>query len=151
MATNRLECIGFKRAHGEVLLAESDYTYAQSSLHASAMSLDACVASSLAWTVLKDAHPIFAFGAYMPWPGYGRVWAIGSPRTREHILPLIRVCRKLIAHTMPYYGIDRLDATVSINEIQWCRLAKLVGFKYESTMPRYGPSGEAHYVYSIVR
>lgn len=96
---------------------------------------------------LKQAGPCFsAFagptviacaGVMTFWPGRAQVWSLLSNQ-----LPCYGgVIHRAVVRFLRGYDVARLECTVDPLHPQAVEWAKRLGFRYESTMPKYSPIG----------
>lgn len=84
------------------------------------------------------------------WPGLGEAWIVLSPEGRRH-----RAWYRAVARILPSIAASgrfrRIQADVVREFEAGRRFVERLGFKYEFTMPKYGPNGEdfVRYVYPL--
>jgi len=76
-------------------------------------------------------------------PGNGICWALLAADPGKHMHALHFAVKRFIS-LQPW---RRLEATVEEGFGAGCRWVELLGFKFEGSMPKYGPKGETHLRY----
>lgn len=92
------------------------------------------------WTGVVDGEPIAIAGVVHYWQGRCEAHAILSTDSGPHMLWVTRRARRHLATLK-----GRIEMTVRRGFDAGERWAAMLGFAYESTMPKYGPDGETHF------
>lgn len=95
-----------------------------------------------AWTGVVDGAPIVCAGTIEQWPGRHIAWAYLVDETRPHML---WITREVLAQLEQVKG--RVECTVRRDFEPGRRWARLLGFRPESILKKYGPEGEDHIGY----
>lgn len=139
----------FQPFHVDLLIAQGVQPHQQaeaSLVPGSYASLPRVAGQAL--TVFRDDGRVMLCGGVIPQaPGIGTLWALLSKDAGKHMLFLTRATRRFIG-TQNY---RRIEVTA---ESQWqtgCRWLQLLGFGYEGPCYGYGPNGEDHGRWSLVR
>jgi hypothetical protein len=93
-----------------------------------------------AMTALEGDRIVLCGGIIPTRPNVGTLWAVLSEHAGEHMVWLHRATHRFIG----LQEWQRLEATVERGFPQGCRWLRLLGFKYEGTMLKYGLNGETH-------
>lgn len=80
--------------------------------------------------------------------GMGVLWAFVSKDAGRHFVTLDRCVRRLLTCAP---DLKRIEAATEASFKQGCRWLELLGFEQEGLMRRYGPNGEDHYRYALIR
>ena len=102
--------------------------------------------SSFAGVVGPD-HVICIAGVQPVWDGVGYAWVRFSPDAHDHKLWLYRNIKIQLGCLVERYNFWRVHATVACNHLDGCSWIESLGFEIESTLVKYGPSKEDHYMY----
>jgi hypothetical protein len=108
--------------------------------------------STVGYTLRDEGRVLGCIGIMPIWPGRGTVWAVlDYDRIKPaHMLALTRIGRKYLTELSPF---RRIEATVVADFAAGIKWLELLGFKKETPEPMqaYGPNGEAHYLYALVK
>ena len=101
-----------------------------------------------ALTARRDDGFILLCGGIIPQePGIGKLWALLSQDAGSHFIWLTRATRRFIDSQ----AYRRIEVTTEEGYPQGCRWLKLLGFKREGKVPGFGPNGETHVRFGLVR
>lgn len=103
-----------------------------------------------ATAIAPDGQIVFIFGVHHRWSGCGELWATYAPIVARYPMAL-QYTRRLIHVLFEYHGYRRLQATVDPRFDAPVRGVKHLGFVYEGTLRCYGPHGEDHDLYALIR
>tara|TARA_R110002110_G_scaffold199927_2_gene410667 strand:- start:2831 stop:3262 length:432 start_codon:yes stop_codon:yes gene_type:complete len=102
--------------------------------------------SSFAGVVGAD-HVICIAGVQPIWDGVGYAWVRFSPDAHDYKLWLYRNIRIRLEYLVDRYKFWRVQGTVACDHMAGCSWIESLGFEFESTLVKYGPSKEDHYMY----
>ena len=102
--------------------------------------------SSFAGIVGAD-RVICLAGVQPLWDGVGYAWVRFAPDSHDHKIWLYKYIRIYLNHLVLKYKFWRVHATVACNHMAGCSWIESFGFEVESTLVKYGPSKEDHYMY----
>jgi hypothetical protein len=94
-----------------------------------------------------DGDDLVAVAGVLPyWPGVGEAWfSLGPGYAPRHLRAGVRRIRNFLALVQPQYRRIQADVRAGVPGLmQWI---ELLGFTFESEMPRYGPDGADYYRY----
>jgi hypothetical protein len=95
-----------------------------------------------------DGDRIIICGGIVPNGDHmGDAWALLSKDAGRYMLWLHRATRRFLQ----MQRIRRIEATVPMGFVPGCRWAKLLGFRFEGKMKAYGPEGDTHLRYALIR
>ena len=95
-----------------------------------------------------DVDRVICLAGVQPlWGGVGYAWVRFAPDSHDHKLWLYRNIRIRLGHLVKKYKFWRVHATVACNHMAGCSWIESLGFEIESTLVKYGPSKEDHYMY----
>ena len=89
-------------------------------------------------------------GIVIPWPGYGIAWAMLSRTAKFHKVFIHRSVLTTLDHFIHARQLRRVEANVDAHQATAMQWVERLGFKFESSMPNYGPKGELFYKYVIL-
>lgn len=90
---------------------------------------------------LRNGSVLAMGGMTKVWPGVGVAWLTVMPGAKFHPVRLVRNAFDLICDAVEDYKLHRLHIEVKADDPKAVRLARMLGFEYESTMRNYGPDG----------
>jgi hypothetical protein len=103
-----------------------------------------------ALSAFEDSGRIIMCGGVVPrHPGVGELWALVSQDAGRYFVALTRATRRFLQTQQLMYR--RIECTSAIDFPQGCRWLGLLGFKHEGPVPGFGPNGEAHVRFGLVR
>lgn len=79
--------------------------------------------------------------------GMGVLWAFVSKDAGKHFVRLDRATRRLLELAK----LKRIEAAAEASFAPGCRWLELLGFEREGLMRAYGPNGEDHMRYALIR
>ena len=97
--------------------------------------------------VIGTDHVICIAGVQPIWDGVGYAWVRFSPDAHDHKFWLYKHIRIYLNHLVIKCGFWRVHATVACNHLAGCSWIESLGFEMESTLKKYGPHEEDHYMY----
>jgi hypothetical protein len=131
----------FRPVHLQLLIAQGvQAAQARQVSHVPASYASVEQPPGLAMTAIEGERIVLCGGIIPQRPGVGTLWAVLSEHAGEHMVWLHRATRRF----MSLQEWQRLEATVEKGFPQGCRWLRLLGFKYEGPMPKYGLNGETH-------
>lgn len=95
----------------------------------------------------EDGRILACAGVAFQGFGMGVLWAFVAKDAGRHMVKLDRCVRRLLGLT----DLKRIEAATEASFKQGCRWLELLGFEQEGLMRRYGPNGEDHYRYALIR
>lgn len=96
--------------------------------------------AGVALTALDGDRIILCGGIVPSAPQMGTLWAVLSANAGGHMVWLHRATQRVLQ----LQEWRRIEATVEKGFPQGCRWLRLLGFKYEGDMPKFGLNGETH-------
>lgn len=96
--------------------------------------------AGVALTALNGDRVLLCGGIIPARPQVGTLWALLSADAGRHMVWLHRATRRVL--TLEHW--ERIEATVEEGFPEGCRWLRLLGFKLEGAMPKYGLNGETH-------
>lgn len=111
--------------------------------------LDACEIyerNGLAWTILAGGQVLASGGVLYFWKGVGEGWMLVTKRAKHYPLALIKIMKKGLEEAAREMKLQRIQATVKCGDPQALKLAKMLGFKIEGRMSKYGPDGKDYFM-----
>lgn len=102
--------------------------------------------SSFAGVVGSD-HVICIAGVQPIWDGVGYAWVRFSEDAQDHKFWLYKNINIQLLWLVDKYKFWRVHATVACSHMAGCSWIESLGFELESTLVKYGPSKEDHYMY----
>jgi len=109
------------------------------------------VDKSVAYTLLYDDEILCCGGVCFYRKRFGEAWILCSRKAEEHPIATFRTARRVIDDIMKLYDMYRVQATVQCDWFEAQRFIKLLGFKWEGTLWRYGPDGSNYQMYSRIK
>lgn len=97
--------------------------------------------SVFAFTGMIGERVIGSAGAFLLWPGVGEAWALFSKMSLEEGRACFLTTRRRLHVFMQQGLLHRLQAAILVDDIQACRFARALDFKYEGEMPGYSADG----------
>ena len=113
---------------------------------ATALRLTYFSPGSVSYCLLADGKPVFAGGIVNLMWCRGEAWMLPTPFFREHVRDCFRRIKDIIPLMAKEGSFKRVQSTCAITVS--AILFKHLGFKYEGTLSRYGPSGEDCFMYA---
>lgn len=95
-----------------------------------------------AFTGFWDDVPMVCAGIIVLWQGLGEGWAYTSDLVHAHPIAFHRTMKRVMDIASEQYNLRRLQVCVDHEYIVSRRWIERMGFSFESTMPKFGPSGE---------
>jgi hypothetical protein len=105
------------------------------------------VQNSFALSCWLDDQCIGAAGFRPIWEGRAAVWALVGKQAGAAMIPITRKLRFFLA-TCP---VNRIEMTVRERFVPGCRLALLLGFRLEATLPGFFPDGSTAYLFTRLK
>lgn len=102
--------------------------------------------AGLAWTVLAAGQVVASGGVLYYWKGVGEGWMLVTKRANNYPLAVVKMMRKGLEEAAREMKLRRIQATVKCEDPQALRLAKMLGFRVEGRMSKYGPDGKDYYM-----
>lgn len=103
---------------------------------------------SVARCVLDDGVPVFCGGIVnMEWMR-GEAWILPTPYFRSHLKSSLRIMRDAIPGMARSHHFHRVQATC-VENIS-ASLFRVLGFRFEGTLAKFGPHGETCDLYSRI-
>ena len=103
---------------------------------------------SAAYCLLQDGVPVFAGGIVNQQWQRGEAWILPTPFFRGHVKTCFRIMKKMLPQIASGNHFGRVQA-VAIDGVSVV-LFEHLGFEYEGTLKRFGPSGETCELYSKI-
>lgn len=99
-----------------------------------------------------DDEPIVCGGLIEMWEGRATAWAImGASAKGTQIMKAITRTARMYADIALKNRYHRIEMTSRADFPQGCHWAKMLGFRWEGLMKKYGPFGEDHILYARTR
>ena len=104
---------------------------------------------SQAMTVLDDnGVAIGSVGLTVLWPGVGEAWTIlDGVELSQHKIFMCKFIKRILADAFKYNHLRRLQATCEADDRKKANWLDFFGFRFESVLHRYGPTGEDYLMY----
>lgn len=113
------------------------------------------LARQMVFTMIDDAMVLAIGGIVKRWTGMGEAIIFMSKNVFTESLKMrLRIClniRSYFNFLISELAFWRVQATVKSDFERARKFAKIMGFKYEFTMKRYGPDGQDYDRFAIVR
>jgi len=93
-------------------------------------------------TVFAGEQPVACGGVVKVWQGRYAAWAYLPQISAAHMLFVTRAALSLLGSVQ-----GRIEMTVREGFAEGVRWARILGFEYEATYPKYGPDGALHFGY----
>jgi hypothetical protein len=95
-----------------------------------------------------DGSTVLLCGGIVPLlPGTGVIWALVARDAGPRMLALTRGIQRFLETQK----LRRIEATTAEGFRSGCRWLEMLGFEFEGRMRGYGPAGETHLRYALVR
>jgi hypothetical protein len=103
-----------------------------------------------ALTFKAEDNIVFCAGVHDIWPGVGAAWSVISPRSYKYcrMLWAMKWCVRELFDKLSYI---RIQVGVDAQNETAIRFIEHLGFVREGYMRKFGPHGEDHYLYAIVK
>jgi hypothetical protein len=98
--------------------------------------------------LIVDGEPVFAGGIVNLQWHRGEAWLLPTRFFREHLLTCLRAMRAKLPLLVSVGEFQRVQATCARGVSE--RLFRHLGFDYEGTMRKFGPSGETCSMYARI-
>ena len=98
--------------------------------------------------IADDGEIICCAGLRMLRHGVAEGWAVMSSTMPQHYRWLHRTVKGMLADIIQSCGLRRVQISVDASFTIGCQWADHLGFQREGLMTRYGPHGEAHWLYA---
>ena len=99
-----------------------------------------------AYMATHKGQVICAFGCIPLWPGVGECWLLTDVSLPEHRRPFHRVTKLILDSFMSELNLIRLQITVHSENVLAHKWAKVLYFKQEGVLKRFGPDGKDFYM-----
>jgi len=106
--------------------------------------------SGPALTFTLNGQPIAIFGWYFICEGVAQVWGLLSDAIKIRKKEFHKIVMKIIESAFDHYLLRRMQMSVRSGFHEGLRWAGSLGFKYEGTMKKYGPSGDDYWLLARV-
>jgi hypothetical protein len=97
-------------------------------------------------TALLHGRPVACFGAVDIWDGVAEMWLLIEDRGRKYGKTLTRAAIGYRDFLVISKNLHRLQITVRCEDSRAAKWGQAIGFKIETTMKAYGPTGSDYYL-----
>ena len=104
-----------------------------------------------AFSAFENGKILGAAGVGILWPGVGEAWVCASEEVVAKTLWFHKTIKRTLYNIIEYLNLHRVQTAVEVNFEIGKKWAERLGFKYESTMPSYGPNKETYLRYVIIK
>jgi len=109
------------------------------------------VDKSVAYTLMCDDEILCCGGVCFYRKQFGEAWILCSRKAEEHPVATVRATKRVIDDIMKTHDMYRIQATVQCDWVEAQKFIKLLGFKWEGTLRRYGPDRSDYFMYSRIK
>tara|TARA_R110002020_G_scaffold18119_3_gene63830 strand:+ start:1398 stop:1892 length:495 start_codon:yes stop_codon:yes gene_type:complete len=99
-----------------------------------------------AYMACYKGQVICIFGCIPLWQGVGECWLITDESLPDHARPFHRVTKLILDRFLSELNLVRLQITVHSDNFLALKWAKVLYFKKEGLLKRYGPDGKDFYI-----
>ncbi len=111
----------------------------------------ALIAEQPAFSGLVDGKLIGCGGIINIWPGLAEAWLALTPFAKAHVSFLYRQSLRFLPWARSTYTLRRIQTTVQADWVEALRFIERLGFVRVALLEQYGPNGEAHFLYEMVK
>ena len=102
---------------------------------------------SMCWTMFSGDEAIAVVGITVFWNGVAEIWSVISKGMYRSKISFAKSLKRFLYAAIDGFSLSRCQVTVRAGSLVAERWVKFLGFKRESTMKMFGPSGNDYHLY----